>query len=63
MTAAALPTLQTGFADWLGTDDSAEIEPAMRDFTPVRRIKNRQKCVLLAFDAGTAALSNPATGG
>ena len=63
MTATALPTLQTGFADWLGTDDSAEIEPAMRDFTPVRRIKNRQKCVLLAFEAGTAALSDPATGG
>ena len=62
MTATALPTLQTGFAAWLGTDDSAEIEPAMRDFTPVRRIRNRQKCVLLAFEAGTAALSDSATG-
>ena len=63
MTATALPALQTGFTAWLGTDDSAQIEPAMQDFTPVRRIRNRQKCVLLAFEAGTAALGDPAKGG
>ena len=34
MTATALPALQTGFTAWLGTDDSAQIEPAMQDFTP-----------------------------
>ena len=63
MTATALPALQTGFTAWLGTDESAQIEPAMQDFTPVRRIRNRQKCVLLAFEAGTAALGDPAKGG
>ena len=63
MKATALPALQNGFTAWLGTDDSAQIEPAMKDFTPVRRIRNRQKCVLLAFEAGTAVLSDLATGG
>ena len=63
MTATALPALQTSFTAWLSTDDRAQIEPAMQDFTPVRRIRNRQKCVLLAFEAGTAALSDPTTGG
>ena len=62
MTATALPALESGFSAWLGTDDNAQIEPDMQDFTPVRRIRNRQKCVLLAFKAGTAALSDPATG-
>jgi nitrogen fixation NifU-like protein len=63
LTAAALPALHTGFTAWLGKDDSAQIEPAMQDFTPVRQIRNRQKCVLLAFEAGTSALSDPSSGG
>jgi nitrogen fixation NifU-like protein len=69
MTATALAALQTGFTTWLANDNgpddgpannsknSAQIEPTMQDFTPVRAIKNRHKCVLLAFEAGTAALT------
>ena len=65
MKATALAALQTGFAAWLVNDNgptndsnnSAQIVPAMRDFTPVRAIRNRHKCVLLAFEAGTAALT------
>ena len=61
MKATALAALQTGFTAWLasdnGPDNSAQIDPAMRDFTPVRAIRNRHKCVLLAFEAGTAALT------
>ena len=73
MTATALVALQAGFAAWLAIDDgsddgsdngsdnnsknSSQIEPEMQDFTPVRAIRNRHKCVLLAFEAGTAALT------
>ncbi len=69
MTATALADLQTGFTAWLANDNgpnndpdndgnnSVQIEPAMRDFTPVRAIRNRHKCVLLAFEAGTTALT------
>ena len=69
MTATALVALQAGFAAWLAIDDgsddgsdnnsknSSQIEPKMQDFTPVRAIRNRHKCVLLAFEAGTAALA------
>ncbi len=58
MTGTSLPVLQTGFSAWLGTDDNAQIKPPMKDFKPVRAIKNRHKCVLLAFEAGTAALTS-----
>ena len=59
-TATSLKALQTGFSDWLAGDDDAVTATAMNDFTPVRNIKNRQKCVVLAFEAGVAALtSNP----
>ena len=69
MTATALVALHAGFAAWLAIDDgsddgsdnnsknSSQIEPEMQDFTPVRAIRNRHKCVLLAFEAGTAALT------
>ena len=69
MTATELPALQTSFTAFLAngnrpddgpdndSNNSAQIEPTMRDFTPVRAIKNRHKCVLLAFEAGTAALT------
>ena len=60
MTATSLTALQTGFSDWLAGDDTAVTSLAMKDFTPVRSIKNRQKCVVLAFEAGAAApTSNP----
>ena len=63
--ATELAALQTGFTAWLADDNgpdndsnnSTQIEPTMRDFTPVQAIKNRHKCVLLAFEAGTAALT------
>jgi len=59
-TATSLMALQIGFSDWLAGDDDAVTATAMNDFTPVRNIKNRQKCVVLAFEAGVAALnSNP----
>tara|TARA_B100000575_G_C22757288_1_gene451134 strand:+ start:177 stop:599 length:423 start_codon:yes stop_codon:yes gene_type:complete len=60
MTATSLPALQTGFSDWLAGDDNAVTAAAMNDFMPIRSIKNRQKCVVLAFEAGSAAIkTNP----
>ena len=53
-----LPELQIIFTRWLGANDGTEIVPELQDFTPVRQIKNRHKCVLLAFDAGTKILTH-----
>ena len=46
----------TGFAKWLKGDDDAAPLRGMDDFTPVRAIKNRHKCVLLAYEAAVNAI-------
>lgn len=52
----------TGMGDtlrnWLGGEDGIDIPHHMSAFAPVREIRNRHKCVTLAFDAGAAALSS-----
>lgn len=48
----ALPVLSSQLTDWLTSDspDTAHSFPASLDaFGPVRQIKNRHKCVTLAF--------------
>ena len=48
--------LTEGFATWI--DGKAEQPPLldMQHFTPVRKIRNRHKCVLLAFQATARAV-------
>jgi nitrogen fixation NifU-like protein len=55
---ASLSKLHAGFSGWLSGKDNNEISPSMQDFHPVRSIKNRHKCVLLAFEAATRAVSD-----
>ena len=43
---------------WLAGDDSAVIEEEMNAFAPVRAIKNRHKCVTLAFEAAARAATS-----
>ena len=54
---ADLKTMRDGLKAWLDGDDSAIIPDEMRVFEPVRAIRNRHKCVTLAFDASVKAVS------
>jgi nitrogen fixation NifU-like protein len=48
--------LTEGFAAWIdGTSDQPPL-PDMQHFTPLRDIRNRHKCVLLAFQATVRAM-------
>jgi len=42
---------------WLGGADDQDLPAGMEDFQPVRAIRNRHKCVSLAYDACVAALN------
>jgi NifU-like protein involved in Fe-S cluster formation len=54
--ATALASLGDDLAKWLAGDEAIDIPDAMTAFAPVRAIRNRHKCVTLAFDAGKVAL-------
>ena len=54
-----LPGLADDLAKWLSGDSDQIPDQAASCFAPVRAIKNRHKCVLLAFEAGRQ-LSQPA---
>ena len=41
---------------WLDGEDRDDLPAGMQDFQPVRAIRNRHKCVSLAYDACVAAL-------
>ena len=41
---------------WLDGEDRDDLPAGMQDFKPVRAIRNRHKCVSLAYDACVAAL-------
>ena len=41
---------------WLDGKENHHLLPGMKDFQPVRAIRNRHKCVTLAYDACVAAL-------
>jgi len=54
---SALAALGDDLAAWLAGED-ADIPDCMTAFAPVRSIRNRHKCVTLAFEAGRAALGD-----
>jgi len=54
---AQIPDMNAAFAAWLADDKAVPPKHIqMQDFTPVRQIKNRHKCVLLTFEAAVASL-------
>lgn len=53
-----LAKMRDALATWLGGTDEAVISDDMTVFAPVRAIRNRHKCVTLAFEAGVTALSD-----
>ena len=50
--------LADGFADWMAKNSETIPHPEMEKFMPVREIRNRHKCVLLAFNAAISALKS-----
>ena len=55
-----LEQMRDALAAWLAGADDADILEDMGAFAPVRDIKNRHKCVTLAFEASAKALSGKA---
>jgi len=55
---ASLSRLHANFSGWLAGDDDNDVSPPMQDFHPVRNIRNRHKCVLLAFEAAARAVND-----
>jgi nitrogen fixation NifU-like protein len=55
---ASLSGLHANFSGWLAGDDDNDVSPPMQDFHPVRNIRNRHKCVLLAFEAAKRAVND-----
>lgn len=49
--------LRQDFKDWLSDGDAAKPALGMEKFEPIRAIRNRHKCVTLAFEAGGKALT------
>lgn len=60
MPATQLAQVTADFAAWLGKDHKNPPIEDMVKFMPVRDIRNRHKCVLLAFHTATTALDRPA---
>ena len=60
MPATQLAQVTADFAAWLGKDHKNPPIEHMVKFMPVRDIRNRHKCVLLAFHTATTALDRPA---
>jgi NifU-like protein involved in Fe-S cluster formation len=54
----SLSGLHANFSGWLAGDDENDVSPPMQDFHPVRNIRNRHKCVLLAFEAAARAVND-----
>jgi len=55
---ASLAGLHANFSGWLAGGDENDVSPPMQDFHPVRNIRNRHKCVLLAFEAAARAVND-----
>ena len=55
-----LERMRDTLAAWLAGAEDADILEEMGAFAPVRDIKNRHKCVTLAFEASVKALSDKA---
>ena len=63
MSATQLVQVTADFAAWLSKNHKNPPIEDMIKFMPVRDIRNRHKCVLLAFHTATAALDRPAIDG
>ncbi|MEK9960788.1 MAG: iron-sulfur cluster assembly scaffold protein [Rhodobiaceae bacterium] len=59
---SALTSLGDDLGKWLAGDEAVNIPEEMTAFAPVRAIRNRHKCVTLAFDAGKVALAEKTNG-
>ena len=59
MPATQLPQVTADFGKWLGRGIDDPPIDAMNKFLPVRDIRNRHKCVLLAFHTAMTALERP----
>ena len=59
MPVTQLPQVAGDFEKWLGQGLDDPPINAMNKFLPVRDIRNRHKCVLLAFHAAMTALEGP----
>ena len=55
---ASLSGLHANFSGWLAGNDEIDVSPPLHDFHPVRNIRNRHKCVLLAFEAAKRAVND-----
>ena len=53
-----LTSMRDALAVWLGGSEAIEVSEDLEVFAPVRAIRNRHKCVTLAFEAGVRALSD-----
>ena len=56
LAAADIKTQRDVLKAWLEGEDRDDLPAGMQDFQPVRAIRNRHKCVSLAYDACVAAL-------
>ena len=56
LAAADIETQRDVLKAWLEGEDRDDLPAGMQDFQPVRAIRNRHKCVSLAYDACVAAL-------
>lgn len=56
LAAADIETQRDVLKAWLEGKDRDDLPAGMQDFQPVRAIRNRHKCVSLAYDACVAAL-------
>lgn len=58
LTAQEVATHRDMLKAWLDGADGQELPAGMEDFHPVRAIRNRHKCVSLAYDACVTALNS-----
>lgn len=54
----ALTSIGDDLTAWLAGTGTGDIPDAMNAFAPVRAIRNRHKCVTLAFEAAKTALAD-----
>ena len=57
LSTTALTSLGDDLRDWLAGNDDVTVPQAATAFAPVRAIRNRHKCVTLAFEAGKKAMA------
>ena len=58
LSTTALTSLGDDLTAWLAGTENSDLPDAMTAFAPVRAIRNRHKCVTLAFEAARTALAD-----